>query len=82
MLAAGCEFSSEWAAACLVEATAYTYPALSIHLQLGLRSFELDVYYDPAGGHFSNLGFFAPDQPGTFAHTIWGGRAGLAEAIW
>ncbi|HEA20552.1 MAG TPA: hypothetical protein ENH87_06500 [Pricia antarctica] len=32
----------------------YEHPPLTEQLDLGLRSLELDVYYDPKGGHYSN----------------------------
>jgi len=33
----------------------YSHPPLSVQLNQGMRSLELDVYHDPEGGHFAGL---------------------------
>lgn len=37
-----------------MEGLQYTHISLEEQLELGLRNLELDVFYDPEGGHFSN----------------------------
>ncbi|WP_321826742.1 phosphatidylinositol-specific phospholipase C1-like protein [Maribacter dokdonensis] len=37
-----------------MESLQYTHISLEEQLNLGLRNLELDVFYDPEGGHFSN----------------------------
>lgn len=37
-----------------MESLQYTHISLEEQLSLGLRNLELDVFYDPDGGHFSN----------------------------
>ena len=37
-----------------MESLQYTHISLEEQLNLGLRNLELDVFYDPKGGHFSN----------------------------
>lgn len=37
-----------------MEGLQYTHIPLEEQLELGLRNLELDVFYDPEGGHFSN----------------------------
>ncbi|MEP2280439.1 phosphatidylinositol-specific phospholipase C1-like protein [Maribacter sp.] len=37
-----------------MESLQYTHISLEEQLDLGLRNIELDVFYDPKGGHFSN----------------------------
>ena len=37
-----------------IESLQYTHISLEEQLSLGLRNLELDVFYDPDGGHFSN----------------------------
>ncbi|MEP2240307.1 MAG: phosphatidylinositol-specific phospholipase C1-like protein [Maribacter sp.] len=37
-----------------MESLQYTHFSLEEQLNLGLRNLELDVFYDPKGGHFSN----------------------------
>jgi hypothetical protein len=50
----------------LADGLDYAHLSLTEQLQLGLRSLELDVYYDPEGGHYSEplgskLGPFSSD---------------------
>jgi hypothetical protein len=38
----------------MTEALNYNHPHFEIQLDAGIRSLEIDVYYDPAGGRFAN----------------------------
>ncbi len=56
MVATDYEESPEWPAERLIHALDYTHVPITTQLELGMRQFELDVHYDPAGSKFSNPG--------------------------
>ncbi len=56
--------SPAWPASRLTAALDYTHDPLEVQLDAGIRVFELDVHDDPAGGRFSNPGFFKALSPG------------------
>jgi hypothetical protein len=49
------------------EALSYTHPPLTDQLEAGMRSLEIDVYYDPSGGRFTQPATHRTlsKQPGT-----------------